>query len=106
MNHTKEPCIAFESAYPGSMFEREDGGYIRRDDADSLANSLLALIKSGDRAASDSNDALKQMDAGFSIIKSQRDKLLAALKSAVYAIKGREHTGSYDALIKEVEETL
>lgn len=47
---------AYESAYPGSMYEREDGGFIRRDDAESLALSLLALIKSGDRAAEDLRD--------------------------------------------------
>lgn len=42
---------AYDSAYPSSMSEREDGGFIRRDDAESLVGSLLALIKSGDRAA-------------------------------------------------------
>lgn len=54
---------AYESAYPGSMFEREDGGFIRRDDAESLAGSLLALIKSGDRATEDANDEIKSLRA-------------------------------------------
>lgn len=54
---------AYESAYPGSMFERTDGGYVQRDDADSLAGSLLALIKSGDRAAEDAADEAKALRA-------------------------------------------
>lgn len=53
---------AYESAYPGSMFEREDGGFVRRDDAESLAGSLLALIKSGDHAAEDLRDALTKAE--------------------------------------------
>ena len=53
---------AYESAYPGSMFERTDGGYVQRDDADSLAGSLLALIKSADRAAEDLQGALTEAE--------------------------------------------
>lgn len=51
---------AFDSAYAGSMSAREDGGYIRRDDAHSLATALLNLIRSGDRAAEDAAAALKE----------------------------------------------
>lgn len=63
---------AYDSAYPGSMFERPDGGFVERDDAQSLANALLALIKSGDDA---SQGLIEQVvDLTF-----QRDKLLEAL---------------------------
>ncbi len=51
---------AYDSAYPGSMHQREDGSFIRREDAESLAGALLALIKSGDRAAEDLHDALTE----------------------------------------------
>lgn len=59
---------AYESAYPGSMFERPDGGYIQRDDAESLAAGLLALIKSGDQAAEDAVTALAQVRADNKIL--------------------------------------
>lgn len=49
---------AYDSAYPGSMSKREDGSFIRREDADSLAGALLAMVKSGDRAAEDLQAAL------------------------------------------------
>jgi len=51
---------AYDSAYPGSMSQREDGSFIRREDAESLASALLALVKSGDREAEDLKDALIQ----------------------------------------------
>ncbi len=80
---------AYDSAYPGSMFEREDGGFIRRDDAESLAGSLLAFIKSGDRAAGDlqdERDELLRMNAQQSAtitqMRMERDDLLGALKIA------------------------
>lgn len=73
---------AYESAYPGSMFERADGGYIERDDAESLASGLLALIKSGDRAAEDAGDALAQANLDLVKVKAQRDAILPALEAA------------------------
>ena len=51
---------AYDSAYPGSVSQREDGSFIRREDAESLAGALLALVKSGDRAAEDLKDAMVQ----------------------------------------------
>jgi hypothetical protein len=39
----------------------------------------------------------------FLELMRQRDDLFFALKSAVCAIKGREHTGNYDSLISEIE---
>lgn len=53
---------SYDSAYPGSMSEREDGGYIQRDDAGSLAGALLALVESGDRAAEDLQGAVESLE--------------------------------------------
>lgn len=90
-----EAIEAYESSYPGSMSEREDGGFIRRDDAESLAGSLLALIKSGDRAAEDlqgERDELLRMNARqaatITKMKRERDGLLEALKIA--RVEGRK----------------
>ena len=35
---------AFDSAYPGSMFDKPHGEYVERGDASSLAAALLELI--------------------------------------------------------------
>lgn len=72
---------AYDSAYPGSMHQREDGSFIRREDADSLAFALLALIKSGDRAAEDLQDALTEAkkDADLYAKKDQENYALRAL---------------------------
>ena len=43
----------WDSAYPGSMRERDDGFYIRRDDHASLAAGLVELIASRDREIED-----------------------------------------------------
>lgn len=71
-----EKIKAYDSAYAGSMVERIDGGYVERDDAESLAASLLALIKSGDRAAED-------LQYRIEALTKQCDELLAACKLAV-----------------------
>lgn len=63
---TNEVVLAvrsFESAYPGSMFERRAGEYVRRDDAGSLAGGLLELIASLRRELEDALDAASQLDA-------------------------------------------
>lgn len=44
---------AFDSAYPGSMCERENGDYVERKDAASLAAALLEQIHSRDREIED-----------------------------------------------------
>jgi len=70
---------AYDSAYPGSMSQREDGSFIRREDADSLAGALLALVKSGDRAAEDLQDALTEANkdaARYRWLRENRDVLL------------------------------
>ncbi|MBU0601101.1 MAG: hypothetical protein KKD25_01710 [Gammaproteobacteria bacterium] len=50
---------AFESAYPGSMFERKDGYYVERNDHKSMAAALVELISSRDRELDDLRDAIK-----------------------------------------------
>ena len=52
---------AFESAYPGSMFPREDGEYLERHDAPSLAAALLEQIKKYKHHAEDMEEALRQI---------------------------------------------
>ena len=39
---------AYDSAYPGSMFEHNDGDYVERKDAASLAAALLEQVHSRD----------------------------------------------------------
>lgn len=77
---------AFSSAYPGSMFERKDGGYVERDDAQSLAAALLALVASGDRAAEAAKDELMAVRGQLERAMEQRDELLAALRSVNAAL--------------------
>lgn len=55
---------AYESAYPGSMTEREDGLYIRRDDPHSLAVALLGIIGHQERQLEDLKAALKEARDG------------------------------------------
>ncbi len=54
---------AFDSAYPGSMFEGANGDYIRRDDHVSLAASLVELIASRDRDAEDLRETIKHISS-------------------------------------------
>lgn len=57
--------IAYRSAYPGSMCSHEDGGYIDREDAASLAAALLELLTAEKRRAEDAVSALAQRDAAI-----------------------------------------
>lgn len=54
---------AFDSAYPGSMFDKPHGEYVERGDASSLAAALLELVAKHKRDAEDFEDALKQEKA-------------------------------------------
>lgn len=56
---------AFDSAYPGSMFERKDGYYVERNDHKSMAAALVELIASRDRELEDLRDAVKHADGCF-----------------------------------------
>ena len=44
---------AYDSAYPGSMCDRDNGSYILRDDYTSLAAALLECIAARDREIED-----------------------------------------------------
>jgi hypothetical protein len=50
----------WDSAYPGSIGPREDGQYIDRDDAKSLAYALLQRIESQDRTIEDLRETIQQ----------------------------------------------
>ncbi len=77
MEHTIK---AFDSAYPGSMFEKPRGSYVERDDAKSLAAALLEIIATEKRSASDLLDELQESRDEFHALKAQRDELLAGLE--------------------------
>lgn len=49
---------AFDTAYPGSMSERPDANYVRRDDPESLAAALIECIRARDREIEDLKAAL------------------------------------------------
>lgn len=53
---------AFDSAYPGSMCEREKGDYVKRKDAASLAAALLEQIHSRDREVEDWQDTAIRLE--------------------------------------------
>ena len=44
MSAPKVDVLAYDSAYPGSMSPRPDGGYVERHDVASLAGALLERI--------------------------------------------------------------
>lgn len=45
--------VAFDTAYPGSMSQRTEGDYIRRDDTASLAAALLERLEKQARTIED-----------------------------------------------------
>jgi hypothetical protein len=47
----------FDSAYPGSMSEREDGSYVEKSDSETLADALLKNLYAAQREAEDWKDA-------------------------------------------------
>lgn len=89
------PITAFDTAYPGSMTERNDGYYLRRDDHKSLAVGLVELIASRDReiedlrasvesyqrllvAAPNLLDALKELRRAYvNLLESGRDHIVS-----------------------------
>ena len=67
---------AFDSAYPGSMSQRNDGYYVERDDHKSMAAALVELIGSRDRELDDLRDAITQLE-------SENYELRAKLDAAI-----------------------
>ena len=79
---------AFDSAYPGSMFDKPHGEYVERGDASSLAAALLELVSKHKRDAEDFEDALKQEKAERDALRAEVERLRAdAIKSERRAIE-------------------
>lgn len=70
----------FSSAYPGSMFKRDDGQYIDKDDNRSLAAALLHNMYEAQLTANDWRDSAIGHEKQFHAMKQQRDTLLALIK--------------------------
>ena len=66
---------AFDSAYPGSMFDKPHGEYVGRGDASSLAAALLELVAKHKRDAEDFEDALKQEKAERDALRAEVERL-------------------------------
>ena len=79
---------AFDSAYPGSMFDKPHGEYVERGDASSLAAALLELVAKHKRDSEDFEDALKQEKAERDALRAEVERLRAdAIKSERRAIE-------------------
>ena len=94
---------AFDSAYPGSMFDKPHGEYVERGDASSLAAALLELVAKHKRDAEDFEDALKQekaernaLRAEVALIKSHQDELLEVLAEMVVRFQNLRESNGLD----------
>ena len=85
---------SFESAYPGSMFERRDGYYVERNDHKSMAAALVELIASRDRELDDLRDAVKS----YQRLLDAAPHLMDALKHASGCFEAAECEGFSVAL--------
>ncbi|MGH7462816.1 MAG: hypothetical protein ACREMA_17555 [Longimicrobiales bacterium] len=74
----------WDSAYPGSMAQRNDGYFLRRDDHTSLAAALVELIASRDREIDDLREAV----AVHKRFLAAAPDLLASAKAAEEFISG------------------
>ena len=52
----------FDSAYPGSMSQREDGSYVEKEDSESLAHALLQNLYAAQQDAEDWKDRAIQLE--------------------------------------------
>lgn len=52
----------FDSAYPGSMSEREGGSYVEKLDSESLAHALLQNLYAAQREAEDWKESAIQLE--------------------------------------------
>jgi uncharacterized small protein (DUF1192 family) len=73
---------AYSSAYPGSMFEREDGDYLKRDDAYSLAGALVTMVAALQNDLGDMTTEACRLEAELASMRASRDALAVALKLA------------------------
>lgn len=79
--------VAYESAYPGSMYRGDDGRYVERDDTISLAGSLLELIATLRRELEDAQGALLQRDEAEAKLNTLRSGL-EALAGEIESVAG------------------
>ena len=100
---------AFDSAYPGSMFDKPHGEYVERGDASSLAAALLELVAKHKRDAEDFEDALKQEKAERDALRAEVERLRSVadrvarlisaapdlLEALIAAEQALEHAGSH-----------
>lgn len=70
----------FYSAYPGSMFEKPEGGYVEFNDVDSLASALVKNYDDMRRSVDDWTDTAIQNEKRAQIAEQQRDELLEGAK--------------------------
>lgn len=56
----------YNSAYPGSMFEKQDGSYIEASDTSSMLESLAEHLKAKDRQIEDLEALVIQLRAELS----------------------------------------
>lgn len=74
--------VGWDTAYPGSMSERNDGYFLRRDDHKSLAAALIELIDSRDHEIEDLRDGIQS----YRRLLVAAPKLLDAAQAALLCI--------------------
>jgi len=93
----KQNVVAYDSAYPGSMCERENGRYIDRDDQNSLAAALVELIASRDREIEDLRYvlAIEKQDAARYLKLRNRMENTSEILGVVRDVEGTDFEVSY-----------
>lgn len=89
---------AFDSAYPGSMFDKPHGEYVERGDASSLAAALLELVAKHKRDAEDFEDALKQEKAERDALRAEVERLSGAVIDALPIIDQLRQAATYTVM--------
>lgn len=74
----------YDSAYPGSMFEKPEGGFVEFNDVDSLAYALVKNYDAMRLSVDDWTDTAIANEKRAQIAERQRDELLAASKSMLH----------------------
>ena len=91
---------AFDSAYPGSMSQRNDGYYVERNDHKSMAAALVELISSRDRELEDLRGAITQLEAENAELRVKLDAIYNAEPDA-YGVE--DSYGYYEAFDSELD---
>ena len=72
----------FSSAYPGSMSQNENGGYVEREDSESLAGALLKNLYAVQREMEDWRTSAIDLEKQL----AERDAALARCVEAIKAL--------------------